>query len=80
MELLRNLIKKLCLKLISIYRFFSKMTPSVCRFEPTCSNYTYQAIERFGVLRGIWLGIKRIIRCNPWNEGGYDPVPTEFKW
>jgi len=75
-----NIIKSAILKLISIYRYFSKFTPPVCRYEPTCSKYTYEAIERFGVLKGGYLGIKRILRCNPWHEGGYDPVPTEFKW
>jgi len=75
-----NIIKSAILKLISVYRYFSKFTPPVCKYEPTCSMYTYQAIERFGVLKGGYLGIKRILRCNPWHEGGYDPVPTEFKW
>jgi len=74
------MFKKLCLKLISIYRFFSKYTPSCCRYEPTCSKYTYQAIERFGVFKGFYLGIKRILRCHPWHEGGYDPIPEQFKW
>ena len=74
------MLKKICLKLISIYRYFSKFTPSVCRFEPTCSQYMYIAIERFGVIKGIYLGIKRILKCHPYHEGGYDPVPEEFKW
>ena len=74
------MFKKICLKLIKIYQFFSKMTPPNCRFEPTCSRYTYQAIERFGVLKGIYLGIKRILKCHPFHEGGYDPVPEKFKW
>ncbi len=45
-----------------------------CRFYPTCSEYSYQAIAKYGVLRGSWIGAKRIIRCHPWNDGGYDPV------
>ena len=74
------MLKKLCLKLIKIYQFFSKFTPAVCRFEPTCSKYTYECIERFGASKGIYLGIKRILKCHPFHEGGYDPVPDEFKW
>lgn len=74
------MIKKLCLGLIKIYQFFSKFTPPTCRFSPTCSRYAYEAIERFGVIRGVWLGIKRVLKCHPWHEGGVDPVPDEFKW
>jgi putative membrane protein insertion efficiency factor len=47
----------------------------ICRFQPTCSEYTYQAIERYGIIRGSILGVKRISRCHPWNTGGYDPIP-----
>ncbi len=75
-----EILKKCCLKLIKIYQYFSKFTPPQCRFTPTCSQYTYCAIEKFGLLKGIYLGIKRILKCHPYHEGGYDPVPEEFKF
>ncbi len=58
--------------------YWSVLFAGTCRFEPTCSQYAYQAIERFGVLRGVWLGGKRLARCHPWSgKFGYDPVPDE---
>lgn len=67
-------MKQVFVLLINIYQFFSKFTPKVCRFEPTCSQYTKEAIIKYGVFKGGWLGIKRICRCHPGNPGGYDPL------
>ena len=53
----------------------SPMLPPSCRFTPTCSSYALTSLERYGVIRGGWLAVKRIGRCHPWNPGGYDPVP-----
>jgi hypothetical protein len=50
------------------------ISDSVCRYRPTCSNYTYQAVDKYGVLKGLFLGLKRIIRCHPFTHGGYDPL------
>lgn len=68
-------MKALVLVMIKFYKLFiSPMLGKNCRFYPTCSEYTYQAIEKYGLLKGILLGIKRILRCNPFNPGGYDPL------
>ncbi len=69
-------MKQVVLAIIRFYqKFISPLFPPSCRFTPTCSHYTYEAIEKYGVVKGGWLGIKRISRCHPFNPGGYDPVP-----
>lgn len=78
------MLKKFILKLIRVYQKSSLyknkllktlfLTDRVCRFSPTCSQYTYQAIVRYGIIRGIYLGVGRIIRCHPFAKGGLDPL------
>jgi putative membrane protein insertion efficiency factor len=68
--------RRLALTIIRFYqRAISPLTPPSCRFHPTCSHYTYDAIERFGLVRGSLLGAIRLCKCNPFHRGGYDPVP-----
>jgi putative membrane protein insertion efficiency factor len=68
-------MKRIALLLIRCYKFVSQTFPSRCRFQPTCSAYAYQAIEIYGLLKGSFLALKRIIRCHPFCTGGFDPVP-----
>ena len=67
-------MKKFVLFLIKIYQKISSLTPPRCRFYPTCSEYTKQAIEKYGAFKGCIKGFKRILRCNPLCKGGYDPL------
>jgi putative membrane protein insertion efficiency factor len=67
-------LKRVGIFLIHVYRVAFFWLPSPCRFEPSCSRYTEQAIDRYGLMRGSWMGAKRIAKCHPGNPGGYDPV------
>jgi putative membrane protein insertion efficiency factor len=68
-------LEKLLVILVRIYQIFiSPFIGPGCRFYPTCSEYTITAVQRYGPFKGTFLGVKRILRCNPWNPGGYDPV------
>jgi len=74
---LRRVLSRIALLIIRIYWVtLSPIIGRVCRFEPSCSRYTYACIERFGPFRGSWLGLTRICRCHPFNPGGYDPPPS----
>ncbi len=55
-------------------RFVSPLLPSACRFSPTCSEYMQEAVDKYGVPRGVWLGLRRLLRCHPLHAGGFDPV------
>ncbi|MDD2294648.1 MAG: membrane protein insertion efficiency factor YidD [Eubacteriales bacterium] len=69
-------MKKLIVLFINIYqRMISPFLPKTCRFEPTCSAYFKEAVIKYGAIKGSRLGIKRVLRCHPWNPGGYDPLP-----
>ncbi|HUU08235.1 MAG TPA: membrane protein insertion efficiency factor YidD [Dehalococcoidales bacterium] len=69
-------MKRFALKLIRLYQLtISQVTPPSCRFTPTCSQYTYEAIAKHGLFKGVYLGARRLARCHPLHSGGYDPVP-----
>ena len=78
---LKSIPGKVGILLIRFYQLvISPMFPSCCRYMPTCSEYGLQAVRRFGLLKGSWLTLKRILRCRPGGGVGYDPVPEQFTW
>ena len=73
---MEKIIKYIILKFLRFYQIFiSTFTRPSCRFYPTCSEYAYQAFESYGVFRGFYLTVKRILKCHPFHPGGYDPLP-----
>jgi uncharacterized protein len=77
-------MKTLALRMLRTYkRWVSPLLPPSCRYVPTCSEYAIEAVERYGVLRGSWMAVARVLRCHPFVRGGYDPVvkhPVAQKW
>jgi putative membrane protein insertion efficiency factor len=71
-----SIVARLAVLMIRGYQVtLSPLLPSACRYQPTCSAYAIEAVERYGVVRGVWMGARRILRCHPFARGGYDPVP-----
>ncbi|MBO7470916.1 MAG: membrane protein insertion efficiency factor YidD [Bacteroidaceae bacterium] len=71
-----KLLNWLLIMFVRIYqRFISPLTPPSCRFTPTCSQYAVEALQKYGPFKGLWLAVKRLLRCHPWGGSGYDPVP-----
>lgn len=72
--------RNLCVLVLRLYRaVISPLYGDVCRYYPSCSSFTLQAIQRYGVIRGSWMGVRRIARCHPWAEGGVDDVPGRMR-
>ncbi|MDR1617382.1 MAG: membrane protein insertion efficiency factor YidD [Syntrophomonadaceae bacterium] len=69
------MVKKAAIHLIKFYQLFGFLKKPTCRFYPTCSHYSIEAIEKYGFIKGCWLTLKRISKCHPFHKGGYDPVP-----
>jgi hypothetical protein len=68
-------MRKVVIAALSFYkRFLSPFVPAACRYRPTCSEYMLEAVEKYGVRRGVWMGMLRLLRCHPFHQGGFDPV------
>ncbi len=75
-----NIFTKILIKLIKVYKYFlSPLTGHSCRYLPTCSEYSIEALENYGFIKGIYISLKRILSCHPWGNGGYDPLKKEMK-
>lgn len=73
--IIKCIVRMLCLPILFYQRAISPFTPPSCRFTPTCSAYALEALRKHGPIKGLWLALKRILRCHPWGGSGYDPVP-----
>jgi len=73
---IRKLVRSIVLKSIRFYQYaVSPLFPPCCRYVPTCSAYAYEAVQKYGIFKGLYLALRRILRCHPFHPGGYDPVP-----
>tara|TARA_B100000678_G_C17783036_1_gene331553 strand:+ start:97 stop:363 length:267 start_codon:yes stop_codon:yes gene_type:complete len=80
LKTIRKILNAIFIFPVKVYQWaISPLLGSNCRHEPTCSNYAIEAIKEWGPFKGMWLGIKRIIKCHPWGTYGYDPVPKKNK-
>lgn len=76
MKIIKKILNWILIGLVKIYQYvISPITPAACRYTPTCSAYSVEALKKHGPFKGLWLSIKRIASCNPWGGSGYDPVP-----
>jgi len=74
-----TVFRRITLLLIRFYQYaISPHLPACCRYTPTCSAYAYEAVEKYGPFKGLYLAVKRLLRCHPFHHGGYDPVPDSF--